>query len=349
MPFTRPTLASLIAQAKSDLAAHLTGADTLLRRSVEAVLARVVAGVAHGLHGHMVWLSKQLIPDRAEGAWLVRWASIRGITPVAAVKAQLVIGITGSNGSVCPATTRWTTADGTLYTQNADATIAVGVATAIVTALVAGDAGNQDAGVILSLVSPVSGITATSTVTSTSVTGFDQETPAALLVRYLHDLRTPPSGGGPGDYVRWAKLVAGVTRAWEIAHADGPNRPALYFVCDASSPIIPDAGVVATVQASLNAHAPVASSPTAYAPTGTAINFTIHLNIDSAAARAAVTAELAGLVTMFGSFGGTMYRNDIVNTISAVVGSENFSLTLPAADTAFPVPQIPTMGTITWS
>jgi uncharacterized phage protein gp47/JayE len=357
MAFTRPTLTALIAQAKSDIETHLAGSDAKLRRSVEGVIARTVAGLAHGLHGHLVWLSKQLIPDTAEDAWIVRWASIYGLTLTSATKASGSITVVGTAAAVCPIHTIWRTADGTTYDQDAEVTIPGGGSiTADVTAVVAGIAGNQSTGSVLSLVTPVTGITSDATILTPGLAGgFDTETTASLLARLLLRLQTPPKGGGPGDYVSWALEVAGTTRAWEYANINGPGSVGVYFVCDALTPIIPTAPIVATMQAYLETKRPITAAVTAYAPTGIAFNRTIDLTpaggsgTDTAAIRAAVDAELADLLTRRGYPGCTILVAQINEAISIAAGETDHLLISPATDVVYAAGTMPVTGTTTWA
>jgi len=356
--FVRPTLTQLIAQAKSDIETHLAGTDAQLRRSVEAVLARVVAGAAHGLHGHMVWLSKQLIPDTAQAEWITRWASIwlPQPVPIPATKAKGNITVVGTPAAVCPAGTLWQTADSVQYSQDVDATIPGGgsIVTAV-TAVVAGADGCQSAGSVLSLVSPVVGIVSDATIAAGGLTGgFDQETPAALLARLLLRLQSPPKGGGPGDYESWALEIAGVTRAWQFPCVDGPGEVAVRFVCDGLTPIIPVPAMVATVQAYIDTKAPVTADVTVYAPTGVAFNCTIDLTpaggggTDTAAIRAAVLLELADLLLRKSEPGCTIYLSEINEAISVATGETDHLLTVPAANLVYAADQMPITGTVTW-
>jgi uncharacterized phage protein gp47/JayE len=363
MPYQRPSLANLIAQAQSDIAAHLPGDDPLLARCVETALARANAGLAHGLHGHAVWLSKQFIPDMADYPWLLRWCSIYGIIPSPAVSANLSLVITGSPGSTCPIGTQWATNDGTLYTQDASVPIVGGVATVTVTANIPAAASNQVNGVAMSLVNPVTGIHSAATVTGTNTEGFDQESQASLLAQLLQRLQKPPKGGGPGDYAAWALAVSGVTRAWEVPLANGAGTVAVYFVCDALANIIPTAPVVATVQAALVAAAPMCCTPTAVAPTGCVLNFALQLapggiGADTAAIRAAVVQNLtqytltSGAPILVGSnpvSGITLFMSGIEDAIATATGVVNYNLTSPLVNQVYAAGTMPIMGTVTFS
>jgi uncharacterized phage protein gp47/JayE len=359
MPFTRPALATLITQAKTYIKSHLTGDDPFLRRCVEGTVAEATAGLTHGLYGMLVWLSKQLLPDTADIDWLIRWASIYGLTRSPAVKAQLTVAITGTNSTTCPAATLWADATGVQYTQDADVTIAGGVGTASVTAVVAGVAGNQVSGAVLSLVSPVTGINSAGSVSTTTATGFDLEAPATLLARLLLRLQTPPKGGGPGDYESWALAVSGVTRAWEFPRANGAGTVVVRFVCDDLPVIIPDASVVAVVQAYLETKAPVAAGRgpndvgvLALAPTGSDLDFSIDLSVgaDTAAIRAAVVANLTDMMLQKATPEGvTLYLAWIEDAIATATGVTNYTLNSPTASQVYAVGTMPLMGAVVFA
>jgi len=351
MTFTRPTIAQLIARAKSDIETRLPGADAQVRESVEAVLARVTAGSGHSLHGHLVWLSKQLFPDTAENEIMVKWAAIWGITKTAAVAANGTLDITGSNGSTCPDLTEWQDTNGNIYIQDGDATIAGGSATITLEADVAGADGNQSIGATLSLVSPVAGIDSDGTVSGTGITGgTDEEDNDALQARVLLRLQSPPKGGGPNDYVQWALEVAGVTRVWEIANGDGAGTVVVYFVRDNDSPIIPDSGEVTTAQNYLDTKAPITADVNVYAPTASpiAVTFT-SLTPNTAAVQAAIEAELEALFLRAADpIGSTIPLSQINEAISIATGETDHVISAQAADITPSVGQLPTVGTSTF-
>lgn len=350
MAFVRPTLAKLISRAKSDIETRLPGADAQLRRTVENVLARVVAGAAHGLHGHLVWAARQLMPDTAVDELMVRWASIWGLERVPATKATGTVSITGVTSTICPADTLWQTGDGIIYVQDADVTISAGVGTIAVTAQEAGADGNQDAGVALTLVNAVAGIDSDGTVDAGGLDdGFDQESLEDLLDRLLLRLQTPPSGGGPGDYERWALEVPGCTRAWQRANANGAGTVALYFVQDNDpSTIIPDAGEVAAMQTYIDDRAPVTADPTVYAPVAKLLDMTITITPDTVAVREAAVAELEDLLLREGEPGGTIYLSQLNEAISIAPGEIDHTIISPVADVTHAGNEIPILGTITW-
>jgi uncharacterized phage protein gp47/JayE len=352
MGFSRPTLRTLLARSQSDLQSRLTGASAKITRSVEYVLATVLAALAHGAHGHIAWAARQLLPDTAESEQLERWAGVYlNDGRKDAVKATGDLTLTGTNGYTCPAGTEWESIDEVVFTQDDDATIAAGVATVAITAKVGGEDGNIAAGQTLALVSPVTGITSKATVASGGTTGgIDQESDDELRDRVLDGIRTPPRGGATGDYVRWAREVDGITRAWEDTTVGGLGTVAVYCVMDDhDSSILPDGTKVAEVQAYLDARRPVTADVTVYAPSLYELDLTIDVTPDTADVRAAIAESISEYLLREGEPGGTLRLSQIREAISAAEGEEYHSLTLPAADVTIADDEVPVLGTITWA
>lgn len=353
MPFTRPTLSQLISRAQADITTRLAGADARLRNSVEDVFAKMQSGGVHGLHGHLVWLSRQIMPDTAEAEIMERWADIWGLARSEADKASGPLTITGTNGTVCPSGTEWQDNNGQIYETTASVTIAAGSATPTVEAQVGGDDGNQSVGAILTIVTPIANLDSTGTVSGTGITGGDdEESDEELLARLLLRLQTPPKGGGPGDYVNWALEVSGVTRAWQYPNLDGVGTVGVYFVKDgkgAGAAIIPSAAEVAEVQAYLDTKAPVTADVNVYAPTAVALNTTCALKPNTATVQDACENEIAAYLLRVSEPGVTLLLSQINEAISIAPGEEDHLLTVPSADVTHTQGQLPITGVYTWS
>jgi uncharacterized phage protein gp47/JayE len=350
LTFERPTLTKLVRRGRADLATKLPGADTNLRGSFEEVISTVLAGMTHGLHGHLKWLSKQILPDLADDEFLVRLAGVRLLERTPADAASGSIEITGVEDSVCPDGTVWQRSDGALYTQDGDATIASGSAMATVVAQEAGTDGNSDVGTKLQLASPVTGISSESVVSGDGITdGVDIETIEALRYRLLSLYQSPPSGGGPGDYVNWALAVPGVTRAWEYPMMNGPGTVGVRFVMDdQESTIIPDSDKVEDVQAYIDDRAPITADVQVLAPTAVGLDFTIELTPDDSDTRDAVEASVGELVARTAEPGSTVLLSQLNEAISLATGETDHVMTVPAADVTHTANQIAVLGTITW-
>ncbi len=352
MAFERPTLAKLIRRAKSDISTRLPGADANLRGTPEEVLAIALSGLAHGTHGHLKWVTRQVLADLAEDEFLIRLASIYGLTQSAAVASAGEATITGTNGEECPVDTIWVRGDGVQYTQDDAVTISGGEATVALTAVIAGVDGDADVGTALSIASAVSGINSEATVSGDGIAdGGEIESVAALRARLLLRLRTPPHGGGPGDYVTWALEVAGVTRAWEAPLLLGPGTVGVYFVRDGDVDIFPDVDEVEDVQDYLDLVRPVTADVTVICPTESALNLTFSvLTPDTEDVKAAIEAELESLLFESASpeTEVTIELSRINEAISIATGETDHVLTSPVADVTVPAGTIKTLGVITW-
>lgn len=349
MAFQRPTLPELVDRIQSDFISRLTLVGAVLRRAMVYVLSRVLAGAAHLLHGHLEYLGKQLFPDLSDRPFLIRQASAFGMTPNAPGFAKATVGLTGTNGSVVPVDTVLVRADGANYTVDADVTISGGVATAAVTAELAGADSTLTAGVVLSFQSPIAGVNATGTVASSTVDGSDVEDTEAFRSRFLDRLRSPPHGGNDADYVAWAKEVSGVTRAWCYPQELGPGTVTVRFMRDNDAGgAIPDTGEVAAVQSYIDALRPVTATLTVVAPVANPVAYTVSITPDTADTRAAVTAELDDMHLRLAQPGGTLRLSSIETAIGTAAGITNFVLTLPAADVTNSTGYIPTRGAVTF-
>lgn len=349
MPFERPSLNTLIERTQADIASRLPGSQPLLRRSVVGVLARAVAGAVHGLYGYLEWLAKQLMPDTAESWWLERWAAIWGVRRRPGAYAAGPVTLTGTNGAVVPAGTALQRSDGVLYTLAADATITDGTATAPVNAQTAGVIGNAAAGSMLTLVSPIAGVSSAVTIAASGITnGVDAESDDSLRARLLARIQLPPHGGAAFDYVAWALEVPGITRAWPFPRYLGAGTVGVAIVNDAADPITPDPAKVQEVQKYIEERCPVTADVTVFAPTPVAVNFKLSVTPDTAAVRAAVEAELRDLLIREAVPGGTIRLSRIREAISIAAGEEDHVLFEPTSNLSFQVGEIPVMGGITW-
>jgi uncharacterized phage protein gp47/JayE len=346
MPFERPTLDALIARILTDLETNLPGVDARLRRSVENALGKALGGATHELHGYLLWLSRQLFPETAERAFLARYGGRYGLTfkaPVAAV-GNFTIG--GTNGTICTAGSLWQRGDGTVYVQGPAVTIAGGTGTISLTAQLAGAGGNAELGVVLSLVTPIAGINPTGTVaTGGLVGGLDEESESDFLTRLLQRMQNVPKGGGPGDYVRWALEVPGVTKAWERAAWLGLGTVGVSFLVDDA---IPNGTKVTEVQTYIDARRPLTAAVTVFAPTAVALPYTIAPTPNTAAVQAAITAQLTDFHRREAELGGTLYLSRINAAIAAAIGLDHHTLTLPAANATAAANELRTLGAITY-
>lgn len=357
MSFTRPTLLEIVTRVQTDFVSRLSLVGAVLRRSLVYVLSRVIAGASHMLHGHLDWIYRQVFPDTAEDAALVRQAAIFGVTKTPPTYAYAPLDFTGTvDGTEVPVDTVLVRSDGATYKvvrlgeyDDDQATVTSGVGSIMVRADRAGAAYTLGVGTVLAFESPISGVSAEATCNEAGFDGTNEETTEELRQRFLERLRDPPMGGTAADYVAWAKTVPGVTRVWTTPLELGPGTVVVRFVRDNDASPIPDVGEVAQVQAALDELAPVHASVTAHAPTDAPIAFTIAVVPNTAAVKAAVEAELRDLLRRVAEPGGTVLVSALRTAIGTAPGLTDYTLTTPSADVTSTANQLRSVGTITWS
>lgn len=350
MPFARPTLSQLQEQAEADLAGRL-GLGALLRRGVLRALARMTAGLVHLLHGHSVWISRQVFPDTADAEELERWAGLYGLARKVAQRATGSVTFTGTDGVDVPDGTLLKRADGVEFQTTELGTITAGEATVAVEAVLAGSAGNSSAGAAALQLSPaIAGVALAVEIEAPGLEGgTDVETDQELRDRLVARLRAGSRGGSADDYVTWALEVPGVNRAWAIPLVSGPGTVGLTFIVSAGSTVpIPDAGQVAEVQAYIDERRPVTATAVVFAPGLEAVDVTVSVTPDTAAVRTAVQAALEELLAREGEPSSTIYLSHIREAVSAAAGEVNSTVTVPAADVPIPSGSVAVLGTLTF-
>jgi uncharacterized phage protein gp47/JayE len=316
-------------------------------------MAKIMAQIAHGIYGYLDKMADQIIIDTAESSFLSRHASIYGVTRTEATVSTGNCTFTGTNGTLLPASTQIQVGDYT-YTTDADGTVAAGSVTVAVTSEDTGAETQADAGQTASLTSPVAGIDTDGVVASGGLSGgSDRETDEALRTRLLETIQEPPKGGGTGDYVAWAKEVAGVTRAWEFGHGDGTGTVTVTFVRDNDVTIIPDSGEVDDVQTYIDSVAPIDAVVTVFAPTEVQLSPSITASLETGAVQAtveaAIEAELTDLLERKAEPGGTLRLSWIKEAISTATGEDYHTLTSPVADVTYDDDEVGTLGTVSFT
>ena len=347
MSFPTPSLTALRNRIEADFNTRLSGADSRLRRSVLWVISYVVARTTWGLYSFLGWISRQHLPDTADDDQLQRIGGIYSILPTSSAFAAGSATVTGVDTSPIPQGTALQTGDNTVYIVQADTAIAGTTGVVTLRAAVAGATGNQVAGTQLSFIAPVAGVS-TAAVVVTLAGGLDTEDVGFYRGRLLDYLRAPPQGGAQGNYVQWARELPGCTRAWEVADWQGDGTVGVLFVFDGRANIIPLADDITAMQALLDSKRPITVPVYAVAPTPNPIAFTIALNPSTATVKAAVTAELADLLSREGTPGASVLLTHQESAIGLAVGDGDYETTGLAAITQTPA-QMATLGVITWA
>jgi uncharacterized phage protein gp47/JayE len=362
-----PTQDELVGRVGSDIEDRIEGADAGVQNTAERGFAIAIAGGFRGIYAYISKGLKQLFPKSANEEHLLIHGDAWGVDRTQPVQAQREVSGTGVTSSTMPAGTEMQDAAGTIFTTDSLETVAGGVLTDVAITSVEGTSdASLDTGTLLTLVTPVTGIDSEFTIEADDggdVDGVDLEEIEAYRLRIRERVKNPPSGGGVGDYVVWAKEVPGVTRVWEQALALGPGTVRVLFVRDGEVPIIPSAGEVSTVQDYLQeddgagniigGKAPLTATVTVAAPSALALDVDANVQRDLASGlteaevKANIEAELADMLVEFGAPSGTIRLSQIREAISRAAGEEYHDLTAPVADVVHTASEIPTLGTFT--
>ena len=236
MPWETPTLKRCRELVRDDITSSLYGA-AFIGNNVLRVMSDVMAGTQHHVLTFIEWLATQFLPDTAEHEWLERHGDIWLVNADGSVGRKMATLATGLADfySIGPGIT---VPNGTQLEYNQ-----VGYATTedMVTggsnptpvpirALDPGVQGNVRAGLSLGLPVPIVGIDQVMTQELTG--GTDEENDVDLRIRVLERIRQPPQGGAAHDYVRWAKAVPGVTRAWVYPNEMGIGTVTIRVMMD---------------------------------------------------------------------------------------------------------------------
>jgi uncharacterized phage protein gp47/JayE len=220
MPWTTPTLRDVRGFVRDAIRGQLPGADANVPNSVLRVVSDAMAATCHSALQYIDWLAKQLIPDTAENIWLDRHANIWLVNADGSTGRKMATPATGTAtfigqplGTVVPQATRLTYA-GVDYETTMQFEVNDAGGDIPITALTPGTIGNQPAGTMFLITTPVPGIVDETARVVDLSNGTDTETDDELRARVLQRIRQPPQGGAAHDYVRWALAVPGCTRAW---------------------------------------------------------------------------------------------------------------------------------------
>lgn len=352
MPFERPSLPTLLERAAADIETWIPAGDAHVRRHKLHLLGKVSAGAAHSQHGHLAYLALQILPDTADWETLLKWGSLKGLTPLTAAGAYGTVMVTGQPGALLKSGEVFQRADGWEYvvsqTTNLDAN---GQATVPVVSLVGGYAGNSTANTSLRLTRAIAGISSTATVISLAG-GADSEGLESFRERVIFRWRNPPQAGAPHDYIAWAREAhPAVTRAWSYRNEMGANTVTVRLVTDHDpAGLIPSQALLDEVYSYIRAIMPATPELYVVAPIPVSVNTQLTVLPDTPEVRAAVELEVADWYLIDSDIqpGGSVYRSRLSEAISKAAGERSHTLILPAADLSMGTGEMPVHGQMVW-
>lgn len=360
MPWVKPSLTQLVQRVAADVAATLAIPAALVRRSVEDVLSRVLAGLAHGLYGFVEYEAKISTPWGAadeDHLNLDAWASWFGLTRNPGEFADGTLTVVAEAGAVVPSDARFIRSEGTTYVNTGGAVAFAGPgqtsASVNVVCETLGATGNAVAATPMRLVSPAAGVVRVVVASGAITGGVDRETSEQLFTRLKARASNPPQGGSASDYVAWALEVAGVTRAWcyplkNASDVTTDGAVLVRFVVDGEVSPIPGAPKIAEVLAHLTEKKPATATLFVAPPTASAVAMTINLAPNTAETRAAVTAGVNDLFLRMSTPGGTIPHIKLLEAVITSAGVTNAAVPTPSGDITASTGQLKTVGTITY-
>src|SRR5271166_539589 len=232
MPFATPSFSQLQATVIAEILASGQVPNGLLPVAMLRILGQCVANNAY-LHTEFLrWISLQAVPATATDEFLDAWASIVSVIRYPASGAIGSVQFTGTDGTDIPLGTQISrVGDDTVYATLADATIASGVATVSVQAVIPGASTNGATGLAATLGSVITGVSSSVVFTTAASGGADAELDPSLRTRMLAAFARVGSAGSISDYEQWA-LSPGVTRVFVSPWGFGYGTVVIYIMLD---------------------------------------------------------------------------------------------------------------------
>jgi uncharacterized phage protein gp47/JayE len=271
-----------------------------------------------------------------------------GIVREPAQKAIGSVKFTGPNGTVILQGSIVTTNNGIRFITDNVATISGGTVTIPVTAETAGVVGNVAANSIVK--TSISGVTCTNL--APTLNGSDIETDAALLARYLKQVRTPSVSGNIFDYYDWALEIDGIGDARVVPIWNGPGTVKVILIDSNKQPVTPEK--VTEVYNNIELKRPIGASVSVGSALSKAINVSAKLTLQSDQTLAAVLplatesitnylkeAAFVDLDIKFAKIGSLLLQ------IAGVIDYQNLTLNGSASNVPLTDSEVAVIGTVT--
>ena len=317
-----------------------------------AVRLYAAAAQLQTLYIYADWALAQSFPQTAAGEYLDRHAALRGLARKAGEKAHGVLrfrmDLTREDDVSIPAGTVCSTAGLVRFVTLEDAVIAAGslYADAPAQAESAGSAGNAAVQTVTVLTQAPVGVAGV-TNPAAFVGGSDGETDEALRQRVLDSFVRLPNGANAAFYEQRALSHAGVRAVSVIPRESGIGTVGVVIAADGG---IPDAALVAAVQADIQKVREIAVDVTVRAPTAQVVNVTAKLKPKAGVTFQTAKAAVASAVRAY--FTGTLlgkrlYRAALGDVIYGTGLVENYTLSAPGSDLAGAADRLPVLGALT--
>lgn len=363
MPFFRPTITTIRRRVQSDFRKVFGNDAVLYEGTIEHAFCEALVGVSHAQHGRLDQIYRDAFPHLASEPAQRKWAAFFGMFFKRATYATGLVRFYGVEGMSVPQGQVITRDDGVEHRTLASGIVAVGedYVAIEVQARKPGLAGNTPQNTNWVPNPTIVGLSAIENVSGPLLGGAEAELPAELLARLLAQLAEPRGGGKKGDYVRWAKQVPGVTRAWEFGRVPKLGHVTVLFMRDGDDGTpFPSDPEIEEVEAELDAEAPLhLHGLHVLKPIEKALSIELDLTVEGDAdlgeVQDAIIKALQDMVAVRAEpsaiAGAIFYRSWISGAASAVAGVLDVKVVTPAADIVLAQWELATLlaTDVTWS
>lgn len=363
MSLETPTLQQLFEQGLAHLQAELDAlaeapdgevlpVDIAQSRQIKTVLAAVHSKALNGLYQYDVAISQNAVPILARNLWVVAWADSLDIDRKPEVAAQGQVDFQGTPATVIPADTIFThPSTGVEYKLEEDATLdGGGIASGQVIAETGGSITNVIEGDQLLPTAAIAGLSTTTVGEGGLAGGEDIESIEELHGRVIEHLQHKPAGGSKRDYIRWAREVPGVKRAWAYSNPYGLGTVSVAIEGTTHTETrIAAPALVSAVTAYIEKFRPVGAHEfIVFAPEFQPVDISLTITPNTYANRTAVEAELADMFVREMWPNTILPINHIRGAISAAADLDDFVLLSPTEPVQAEHAKVLTLGSIDW-
>ena len=316
-----------------------------------AVRLWAAAAELQALEAQADWVLDQSFPQAAQGVYLDRHGTMRGLKRLPAARAAgtlrfsvespAAMDLTIQAGTVCM------TAEEVRMRTTEEAVIPAGAlyADAEAEAVEPGAAGNAAPGAVRFLTACPVAVTAV-TNPSAFTGGCDSEDDGSFRARILESYQRLPNGANTAWYEATAMSYPGVTAAKAVGRAEGPGTVNVYVTGEKG---LPDQALLEGLQAELQEKREIAVTVKVLAPTARTVNVAVAVAPKEGADKAAVLESARRAVADF--FGGRLLGRAVLlaelgNRLYELEGVANYRFSAPAEDLPADSTVLPVLGTL---
>ncbi len=349
MAYKIPTFKELVEKIELDFYSRFENNTKVFLSSVIKVLSCVIAGVAYPIYLFIQWIIQQIFPDKSEEKYFERWANLYNVQRKNATYSQGNALFKGLSGSKIPIYTKIQTENNLRFQTTQEFIIDDdGKAEIPIYAMQSGNSGNLKPFTKLKLISPINSIDFEVRIgQSGTYAGSDIEDLENWRKRFLERLRKPPCAGNKDDYIRWAKELPEVTRAWCLPCFPSEGFVGLTYVKDNNENIFPSIEEIEISKNIILSKMPINAKLNLFLLNPLAIDFEIKIRNNSIDNQNKIKNILKNVIKSEGEPDKTInFYQFIVAIQQNYFNTNDFIIVKPKEDIKTSNIQIHTMGSI---